>query len=574
METCLAFTPSYDPQKKCIHIDLFGENQGIKVERAKKLIRLIKDFFSFFGIGAGNFLVYDLNNQPWRLKKDKLKEWIRDHDESNGDIEPLKGRQKMIDRLNFIYTKKRAEKKDPEALHALGLLYEKGIGTYQSDQLALLKYQQANLAGSYPFSKLKLVAYFEKGKGLIKTIEEKNNLLETAFSDLKELSKTNLSAKVALGQMYVQGKGTKRSDSEAFKLFSQAAEQGSKDAIFEMGRCYQEGLGVKISTKKAIEWYLKNARRGDAVSQCALGRVYAIQQNRCKKSKVLENYYRALNWLQKARANGCTSASIELGFLSLSRGNIKTPMKHFADAFAKGHAEGAFYKAKLLESTSSYKFDMSYSKYADEIEHWYTLAKDYPPALVKLAHKKQHNAHQEAIQLLESAAQKSYVPALFELGCLYFDNSVEKSISYLEQAAEKGSTEAMEFLVDIYEFGEPRVADLEKMAYWKLKKKYVGGVSISEGVYNVKQKVLSSFGFLQNPEEISFEEISELIDYKVKSINSKPGFKDLRENWDKDILLNAEKTFIKELKALFDSDLENRMELCKFADQKAKSLNL
>ena len=64
----------------------------------------------------------------------------------------------------------------------------------------------------------------------------------------------------------------KRKDyAAAFRLLSQAAEQGHAAAQNELGALYHFGLGVKQDYTKAMDWYQKSAAQGYANAQNNIG---------------------------------------------------------------------------------------------------------------------------------------------------------------------------------------------------------------------------------------------------------------------------------------------------------------
>jgi len=567
------FAPTYDAKEKRLIIDPFKDLKGIKIEDQKILIWL-KKIASFFGIGGGNFLVKDPNGQGCNINVNSLRKWIQANDPTlNSKL--LNTHQALIDKVNYIYTRKKAEDNDPIALYSLGTLHELGIGTPTSIPLAAINYKLAVLKGNHPLSQFKLAAFYEKGYGPVTSAAEADQLYKSAFPELKKLANEDAAAQTALGIMYLQGKGVDRSDAEAFKLFQKAAESGHIEANFYLGQCYQEGLGVVISAEKAIKCHLKNAKKGYPPSQLALGKAYLNEFNRLRSEK---RHFKAGScvgnahkWLEKARSQGEKSVSLELGFLELSKGSIKSAVNNFTMAFDEGLVEGAFYNGQLFDEHFCYsiKLDMNYEAAKKEVFNWYGRAADkgHGPSQVELARQKSLRAPAEAIALLNQAIQNSYTPALFELGCILMNHETfENGFVYFKLAAEQGDVAAMEILADTYRDGIGDIAKSEtEFAYWDLRAKYAGSTTESGGAKNIKIKLMEAFAFLQNPEEITFSELSKLIDSKLKSLN--PKF-DVRKSWNKTLLTEAEKKFIQELQRLFGSKLSDRAALCKLADEK------
>ena len=64
------------------------------------------------------------------------------------------------------------------------------------------------------------------------------------------------------------------SDEESFKRILQAAQDGSRDAQFDLGVCYELGRGVERDAAEAVKWYREVLEQGHAAAQFFLGRCY------------------------------------------------------------------------------------------------------------------------------------------------------------------------------------------------------------------------------------------------------------------------------------------------------------
>ena len=64
----------------------------------------------------------------------------------------------------------------------------------------------------------------------------------------------------------------------------------------------------KEDYKKAVEWYQKAAAQGEAEAQCMLGLCYEVGQG------VTKDYKKAVEWYQKAAAQGDANAQWILGW--------------------------------------------------------------------------------------------------------------------------------------------------------------------------------------------------------------------------------------------------------------------
>ena len=101
-------------------------------------------------------------------------------------------------------------------------------------------------------------------------------------------------------QQFQQGfEATTRGDYQtAFKLWLPLAEQGQKNAQYNLGVMYDNGQGVKQDYFEAMKWYRKAAEQGNAKAQFIMGGLYWFGKG------VQVNKSLAKEWLGKACDNG------------------------------------------------------------------------------------------------------------------------------------------------------------------------------------------------------------------------------------------------------------------------------
>src|SRR5438132_1113423 len=108
----------------------------------------------------------------------------------------------------------------------------------------------------------------------------------------------------------MNGKEVEQNKEKAFKLYQKSAEQGYKDAQFQLGNFYNKGIGTEINKTKAVELYKqvfelykKEAENEDSEAQLNFGCLYFTG----KVTKT--NYRKAIYWFNKASENGSEVAS-------------------------------------------------------------------------------------------------------------------------------------------------------------------------------------------------------------------------------------------------------------------------
>ena len=86
---------------------------------------------------------------------------------------------------------------------------------------------------------------------------------EHAIINLRPLAESgDARAMVLLGNMYAQGYGVTKDDSEAYKLYRRAALAGNNEAMVVTAAMLQQGLGVPTDVATAVQWYKRAAQTG------------------------------------------------------------------------------------------------------------------------------------------------------------------------------------------------------------------------------------------------------------------------------------------------------------------------
>ena len=92
--------------------------------------------------------------------------------------------------------------------------------------------------------------------------------------------KKDLEAMTQLGRKYLYGRlGLQKDAQKAFKLWKEAAELGSIDALFLLGNAYHFGDGVEKNAEKAAQFWSKAAMQGNAEARHNLGAMEEIKGN-------------------------------------------------------------------------------------------------------------------------------------------------------------------------------------------------------------------------------------------------------------------------------------------------------
>lgn len=82
-------------------------------------------------------------------------------------------------------------------------------------------------------------------------------------------------AQFNLAQLYGSGRGGRKDDAEAARLYRLAAEQGNVGAQVNLGVMLQAGQGVPQDQQEAVRWYRRAAEQGHPFAQYNLAGMYA-----------------------------------------------------------------------------------------------------------------------------------------------------------------------------------------------------------------------------------------------------------------------------------------------------------
>ena len=113
-------------------------------------------------------------------------------------------------------------------------------------------------------------------------------------------------AQVSLGNCLLRGIGCERNPDEAVAWLSRAAGQGNLGAMNDLAFCFRNGIGVDKDDTEAFLWAMKAAESGHPGAQAFVGECYLEGYG------VEANQRRADDWLQRAARQGNERAKLLL----------------------------------------------------------------------------------------------------------------------------------------------------------------------------------------------------------------------------------------------------------------------
>jgi TPR repeat protein len=260
----------------------------------------------------------------------------------------------------------------------------------------------------------------------LKTNDLSNNK-DDLFSVLAAAEQGNADAQVALGQMYVHGRGLVKDEVKGVQWYRKAAEQGNAHGLELFGDAYRDGIGVEANYELALHWYRKGIEQEHPGIQVSLGTMYQYGLG------VAQSDEQALQWYRKAADQG--------------------------NAYAQNCLGNAYYGGTGVIQNH------------EQAVHWYQKAADQGNADAQnnLGNVYHHGTgvvqdHVQAVHWYQKAADLGNADAQNNLGNVYYHGTgvVQDHVQaahWWKMATDQGSTQAGTFVDGIYQepnsLGEP-----------------------------------------------------------------------------------------------------------------------
>ena len=213
---------------------------------------------------------------------------------------------------------------------------------------------------------------------------------EALFYQQKAVDAGHSSAKVYLGQMYLDGQAVERDYDRAIELFQEAgiegesaaytalawvnragvgvpqdyekalgfyregAARGNDWAMTNIAEFYKEGYGVPQDAEEAVRWYITAAKSGELTAQTRLARIYQ------KGDGVPADYEQARFWFETAAARGVPNAVTRLGLMYEEGQGTAKDVEAAARLYTRAARDGdgeAFYRLGRLYASQHPIFD-------------------------------------------------------------------------------------------------------------------------------------------------------------------------------------------------------------------------
>ena len=263
---------------------------------------------------------------------------------------------------------------------------------------------------------------------------------------LATLGSTDPEGQFHLGQMYMEGAGTKKNVLKAMDLYVKSADQGNVDAQLCLGCMYMNGDGVKKCNHLAIKWLQKAADQEDTKAEGFLGCIYAGDD------VMVRDLNKGVKLLHKAAGKDFPEAQNRLGYLYWKgihvTSNVIKAQKLLQGAADQGHTIAQINLARLYLENKNKKEKAAEHRAAVALLEA-AAKKPHPDALTLLADMHLHGTSvvnkdfARAMELFKLAADLGDVQAHRQLGLIYNSDvfmpaDYKLSREHFQKAAEQG----------------------------------------------------------------------------------------------------------------------------------------
>lgn len=166
-----------------------------------------------------------------------------------------------------------------QGFYGLGQCYQRGVGVVASDSMACVYYQQALTAGDAEagdmLKRIQNNAEIKQNLMLANACLERESYAEAIPYYNRAIELGSDSCSYELGICYL-----KNNDVKALKQLKKAAEQGNKEAMYQLGEMYQYAKLVNADESSAIAWYQQAAGLGHSAAKKEASKLLKIKERR------------------------------------------------------------------------------------------------------------------------------------------------------------------------------------------------------------------------------------------------------------------------------------------------------
>ena len=293
-----------------------------------------------------------------------------------------------------------AEEGNVAAQSQLAYLYLRGDSIAKDVKMAIKMFRLAARQKD-PCAQFELGYRYYVGDGVKKSYKQAHIWLKRSAKNLNE------NAQTWLALCYANGYEVKRDFQKAFELYQQAAEKGQPIAQYQLAMCYRYGLGVGKNIEMAVDWLMRAA-----ASYYEWGRT--LYTDSCF-SVANMRYREALGIWAIAAELGSTQAQHEITSRVHYDQLTSEQAQEFQSAYKRQLTNISAEKVQenfLILFDKARKPTPAYIKTVRNLSDNGDLDARYELALLYLKGRGVAKNHAQAVELLQSAAEKEHQPSI------------------------------------------------------------------------------------------------------------------------------------------------------------------
>ncbi|MEI9996399.1 MAG: tetratricopeptide repeat protein [Rhizomicrobium sp.] len=345
-----------------------------------------------------------------------------------------------------------ANRGDSVAALLVGIANEKGLGTPQDENQAVIWYLEAANRGLAR-------AQVEVGRTLADGIGVPKDLPAAVSWYRKAADQSDAQGEYALGHAYELGLGVETTPSIAFADYMKAATQGLPIAEAAIGYCYIKGVGVTADPAQALIWLNKSETTPNSTAERGMGYLYS------EGLGVPRDNAQAIVWYRKAADRGDPRAEYQIGLhfeqgLGVTR-DLNEALSWFHKAAIQGNVDAEQSLGDLYGGSRETR-DQITPNTGEAVSWWRRAAEGgSKAAIIPLTHacldKSNADIFSEGcVTWIKQAADSGNDAALYDLGLAYelgikpLTADIDKAIALYQRASDKGSWSAKSRLGCMY----------------------------------------------------------------------------------------------------------------------------
>lgn len=351
-----------------------------------------------------------------------------------------------------------------QGFYGLGQCYQRGLGVVASDSMACVYYQQALTAGYAEagdmLKRIQNNAEIKQNLMLANACLERESYAEAIPYYNRAIELGSDSCSYELGICYL-----KNNDVKALKQLKNAAEQGNKEAMYQLGEMYQYAKLVNADESSAIAWYQQAASLGHSAAKKEASKLLKIKERRENIAKwnlegdamcVVGLYEQAIALYNKSIAEGD-----EYAVDAHKRASEMLAEKQKNDQIKQFNQQGDIY----------YNI-RDYTKALVSYQEASNLGDAYATRKMGLSYQNMGSSHYNAaFKCYEHAALLGDVEAIFRVAECYASGmgvNVDNHMAFLYylKAADANHVEAELAVAKCYEKGLGVTRDLNEALKW------------------------------------------------------------------------------------------------------------